>query len=90
MPDLLGIQQPDEAAKFAPQECLNFHYSYGSTPIPEGLLPRFIVRSHTLSRPDVRWRTGVILDVEGASAWVRADKAEKKVIVSIRGEAAAR
>ena len=90
VPDLLAKEQSPVAAEFDPEDCLNFQYDYGSTPIPEGLLPRFIVRSHTLSRGRPRWRTGVILDFEGASALVRADKAEKKVYLSIQGGDAAR
>lgn len=90
VPDLLAKEQAAEAAEFDPKHCLNFQYDYGSMPIPEGLLPRFIVRSHTLSRGLPRWRTGVILDFEGASALVRADKAEKKVYISIRGHEGAR
>ena len=62
----------------------------GATPIPEGLLPRFIVRTHALSRELPRWRTGVVLEFEGNRALVRADRADKKVFISISGSAAGR
>ena len=32
--------------------------------LPEGLIPRFIVRTHALSGPP-RWRTGVMLEFDG-------------------------
>jgi hypothetical protein len=32
--------------------------------LPEGLLPRFVVRTHVLSDETPRWRTGVILKLE--------------------------
>jgi internalin A len=41
--------------------------------LPEGLLPRFIVRTHVLSEHQLRWRTGVILNFEGNRALVEAD-----------------
>src|SRR5262249_5800870 len=77
IPELLGVQEPEEAAKFNPEECLNFRYEYEV--LPEGLLPRFIVRTHSLSEGEHRWRTGVILRFEGGRALVKADMADKKV-----------
>jgi internalin A len=68
VPELLGKEEPEEAAKFSPTDCLNFEYEYGV--LPEGLIPRFIVRSHTLSRGQERWRSGVILAHEECKALV--------------------
>jgi internalin A len=45
-------QQPDVALEFQAGRCLDFGYQY--TVAPEGLLPRFIVRTHHLSRPEAR------------------------------------
>ena len=47
LPDLLDKQQPAAADQFQPAACLNFRYDYPI--LPEGLLPRFIVRTHVLS-----------------------------------------
>ena len=43
VPELLGKEEPKEAGDFSPGDCLNFEYEYGV--LPEGLIPRFIVRS---------------------------------------------
>ncbi|MEK7395523.1 MAG: COR domain-containing protein, partial [Candidatus Poribacteria bacterium] len=86
--DLLDRQQPAEADDFKPEECLNFQYHYPV--IPQGILPRFIVRSHVLSTNRPRWWTGVILEFEGSVALVKADLADKKVYISIKGNVASR
>jgi internalin A len=49
------------------------------------VLPRFIVRTHVLSTEQPRWRTGVILDFEGSRALVKADKEDKRVVISVKG-----
>ena len=58
--------------------------------LPEGLLPRFIVRTHSLSEGEHRWRTGVILHFEEGRALVKADMVDKKVFVQVTGKADAR
>jgi internalin A len=58
--------------------------------LPEGLLPRFIVRTHVLSEGLGRWRTGVILAFEGCRALVKADAQDKKVFISVSGPASGR
>ena len=75
IPELLDKQQPAAAQDFNPKTCLNFQYHYPV--LPEGLLPRFIVRSHGLSTGQPRWRTGVILEFEGNRALVKADKQDR-------------
>ena len=66
IPELLDKQEPLEAAAFTPKTCLHFQYHYPV--LPEGLLPRFIVRTHVLSEGLRRWRTGVTLAFEGCQA----------------------
>lgn len=83
VPELLGKEEPEETAEFPPRECLNFEYHYGV--LPEGLMPRFIVRSHTLSRGEARWRSGVILAHEDCKALVTSVTADRRVIVRVRG-----
>ncbi|MGF1569427.1 MAG: COR domain-containing protein [Nodosilinea sp.] len=88
IPDLLDKQQPAAAAEFDPAECLNFRYEYPI--LPEGLLPRFIVRTHVLSEHQLRWRTGVILNFEGNRALVKADPQDRCVSISVDGPGASR
>jgi internalin A len=88
IPELLDKQEPLEAAAFTSETCLHFQYHYPV--LPEGLLPRFIVRTHVLSEGLRRWRTGVILAFEGCRALVKADGQDKKAFIAITGPAAAR
>ncbi|MBA3805221.1 MAG: TIR domain-containing protein [Acidobacteria bacterium] len=88
IPELLGKQEPDDASAFDPLECLNFEYQYPV--LPEGLLPRFVVRTHVLSDDTPRWRTGVILKLEDNLALVRADAQERRVLINIKGPVANR
>jgi internalin A len=88
IPQLLDKQQPPEADDFPPAECLNFQYHYPT--LPEGLLPRFIVRTHTLSVGHPRWRTGAILQFDGDTALVKADIQDKKVYISVKGASSGR
>ncbi|QUY41747.1 COR domain-containing protein [Acaryochloris marina] len=83
IPDLLDKQQPPEAEGFILEDCLNFRYEYPI--LPEGLLPRFIVRTNVLSSNPMRWHTGVILDFEGNRALVKADQQDRSVTISING-----
>ncbi|MDV3351612.1 COR domain-containing protein [Leptothoe sp. LEGE 181152] len=88
IPELLDKQQPPEASDFILSECLNFRYEYSI--LSEGLLPRFIVRTHVLSKHQLRWRTGVILDFEGNRALVKADPQDRCVTISVNGPLASR
>jgi internalin A len=88
IPELLDIQEPEAAAEFKPAECLNFRYEYEV--LHEGLLPRFIVRTHGLIEDEHRWRTGVILRFEEGRALVKADMVDKKVFIHVTGQAEAR
>jgi internalin A len=83
IPELLDKEEPESVDRFPADECLNFEYRY--TVLPEGLIPRFIVRSHVLSTGRARWRSGVILGFEGNEALVKADIQDKRVLVSVRG-----
>ncbi len=88
IPELLDKQEPAEAGKFRPEECLNFQYHYPV--LTEGLLPRFIVRTHALSEHLPRWRTGVILRFESNHALVKADVQDKKIFINVSGPVAGR
>jgi internalin A len=83
IPERLDKQEPEDTADFKPEECLNFQYLYPV--LPEGLLPRFIVRTHGLSESFPRWHTGVILKFEDNLALVKADVQDKRVSISVSG-----
>jgi internalin A len=85
VPELLDKQQHEEADLFSPANCLGFQYNYPI--LPEGLLPRFIVRSHVMSEGQPRWRSGVILQFESCQALVKADVQDKRVQVFVEGPA---
>src|SRR5262249_6062476 len=88
IPELLSKEQPLASTEFDNEENFRFRYTYDL--MPEGLLPRFITRTHMLSEPAYRWRTGVILDWEGSRALVRADKQERQVNITIVGRGRSR
>ena len=88
IPELLDKQEPVEVTNFRPNECLNFQYHYPV--LPEGLLPRFIVRTHVLSEGFPRWRSGVVLKFEGNLALIKADLQDKKVFIFVSGPASGR
>ena len=88
VPELLGKQQPLEATGFGGGDCLRFQYHYPV--LPEGLLPRFIVRTNVLSGHLPRWKTGVILQFEDNQALVKADIQEQKVLIAVNGPVAGR
>ena len=88
IPELLDKQEPPEASEFVPEACLNFEYHYPV--LPEGLIPRFIVRTYPMSTGLPRWRSGVILRFDGTKALVRGDAQARKVSISVLGSTAGR
>lgn len=83
IPELLDKEESHQATQFQQLDSLQFQYHYSV--LPEGLLPRFIVRTHTLSNGLPKWRTGVILKFEDCHALVKADVQDKKVLISVAG-----
>jgi internalin A len=90
IPQLLEDQQPEETSQFRAAECLNFGYNYEI--VPEGLLPRFIVRTHHISEAAGRWKSGVILHDQDTKcrALVRADSTAGLVSIHVDGPEQAR
>lgn len=82
-----GVVAPYLAAA---REQVRLRYTYRL--LPEGLLPRFIVRTHPLSKDRPRWRRGVVLRWSGAeggsetsaTALVLANQKTKQIEVSVR------
>jgi internalin A len=83
VPELLDKQQASDADHFIPEQSLGFEYHYPI--LPEGLLSRFIVRTHAISEGQPRWRTGVILHFEGCRALIKADVQDKRVRILVNG-----
>jgi internalin A len=72
VPSLLDANQPRELRRFTSGQARRIQFRYEDVR-PPGLLPRFIVRSHTLSEGQPRWLRGVVLARGKASALVRGD-----------------
>jgi internalin A len=84
VPERLSQEQPIDVGGFDATGCLNFEYHY-ATLLPEGLLPRFIVRTYILSTDGPRWRSGVMLRLEGNRALVIGDAVNRRVRIAIDG-----
>ena len=85
IPELLDKDQPVRAKEMEATAALRFQYRYEGA-VPEGLMPRFIVRTHTRSAGQPRWRTGVILQFEGSTALVKAEPSDRRVTIAICGK----
>lgn len=82
VPELLGKEEPDLKECVA-ADALRFTYHYNV--LPQGLLPRFTVRSRALNKNLPRWRTGVVLAWDGNRAVVKADVQDRRVNIAITG-----
>ncbi|HEY7187640.1 MAG TPA: COR domain-containing protein [Vicinamibacterales bacterium] len=88
VPELLDKQEP-ASIEWAASDALAFEYHY-TTIVPEGLLPRFIVRTSALSMNQSRWRSGVVLEFKENVAVVKADGLARVVRIQVRGPKAGR
>ena len=84
IPQLLEKQTLEEVDAFDRSATLEFEYTY-PVMMPEGLLPRFIVRTHSLSTGQPRWRSGVILRMRENQALVYGHLSERRVRISVSG-----
>ena len=84
VPELLPRFQPELGREWLQFEALRLRYEYKA--LPEGLVPRFITRTYPLSTGQMRWRNGVVLEMEGAKALIRADPGAARVNVTICGD----
>lgn len=84
--ELLPKQQPGDIEGYVDDgfEPLRFQYRYPV--LPEGLLPRFIVRSNALSSDSPRWRGGCVLRWDGNVALVKAESTDKVVNIAVYGD----
>lgn len=84
IPQLLPKNTPKETEQFDRDSTLDFEYTYPRM-MPEGLLPRFIVRTHSLSQDLPRWRSGVIIEMGENRALVHGLTTDKRVRISVAG-----
>ncbi|MEM9449248.1 MAG: COR domain-containing protein [Cyanobacteria bacterium P01_E01_bin.6] len=80
IPDLLPKEEPytgnwDNALAF------EYHYPV----LPDSVISRFIVRMNANIHQKTYWRNGVVLQVDGSTALVKADREDKKIFVRITG-----
>jgi internalin A len=64
-------------------EATRLRWTYAA--LPEGLVPRFITRTHTLSEGLSRWLNGTLLELGQARAVVRADVTDRRITAAILG-----
>jgi internalin A len=83
VPELLDKQEPASVA-WENSDALTFEYHY-ATIVPDGLVPRFIVRTSALSVKQPRWRSGVVLEFKENIAVVKADSLARIVRIEVRG-----
>ncbi len=72
VPGLLDANQPRQLKKFMEPGATRIQFRYEDVR-PPGLIPRFIVRSHTLSARQSRWLRGVVIARGKTKALVRGD-----------------
>ena len=87
LPGLLDANQPGDLKEFVHGNSRRIQFRYDDVR-PPGLLPRFIVRSHTLSEKQPRWLRGVVLSRGDARALVRGDHDGRFTDVFALGDAA--
>lgn len=86
VPAALNPFQPKEVGpEWQKRGSVRMRYVYD--PLPEGVLPRFIVLTHLLSQGKPRWRNGVVLEDSDAKALVRrGEKANHVEVIAFGPE----
>lgn len=84
IPELLGESQPEAFLQFRGPGVRRLRFTYPDA-LPPGLLPRLIVRTHSMSEahPGWRWRSGVVLEWQGCQALVRLDRLQRQAEVAV-------
>jgi internalin A len=87
VPELLSKNEPHLG--WNTSEAVQFEYHYNV--LPEGLIPRFIVKMHRhLTDKPTYWRSGVVLGIEGNIVLIRGDNQAAKVFIAVFGPVSGR
>ena len=90
IPGAMEQYQPEGVTAADWQKPGSARMRYVYDPLPEGVLPRFIVLTHLLSEGQPRWRNGVVLQDGQAAALVRRGENRNHVEVTAFGPDAER
>ncbi len=88
LPDLLPPQQPEldwspTSSTGSGQGFLSFQYHYDY--LPKSVISRFIVLAHQWIADKIYWQTGVGLRHKDNEALVKADLADRRIFIYVRG-----
>lgn len=83
VPQALADSQPALGSEYQGVGATRLRWTYAA--LPEGLVPRFITRTHTLSEGHPRWLNGTILALGEARAVVRADATDRRISTTVIG-----
>ena len=82
VPQALPDSQPDGIDEFRiGTNATRLRYTY--VVLPQGIVPRFTVRTHALIHNNRCWMSGVVLSYEGAFALVRVDSYSRQINLTI-------
>lgn len=81
-------QPPGVKEEFGPEVAGATRLRFTVNPLPRMILPSFVTRTHILSDDlaKVRWANGAVLELNKAKALVKADHADRTVMVTLVGE----
>ena len=79
IPDLLPKSEPD-TGDWAGSLQFQFHYPV----LPSSIISRFIVRMNPFISKNTVWRAGVVLNLEGSRALVKADTEDRRIYISVQ------
>ena len=81
IPDILPKEEP-----YTGEWDNNLAFEYHYPVLPNSVIARFIVRMNHCIYKNTCWRSGVVLNKEGNTALVKADREDKKIAIHIQGE----
>jgi hypothetical protein len=83
VPDLLSSSQPEEIRTEDWKNTMGFQYHY-DTYLPS-IMTSFIVKMYGYQEGRKYWKNGIVLKYRDSLALVRAERADKKLLISIKG-----
>jgi GTPase SAR1 family protein len=81
-PQLLSVVKPEYAWPASGNTVVFYEYDF----LPRGIVTRLIVAlGHLIAKPNLVWRTGVVLDRDGTRAEITEDYLWRKITVRVAG-----